>query len=105
MVPVAQRKQQLEERLAELRRRLSRIGHDLEQPVSANFSEQAGERETDEVLEDLGEAGVQEVRMIGAALQRIENDEYGICVRCGEPIAEERLDILPHTPLCRNCAR
>jgi RNA polymerase-binding transcription factor DksA len=105
MVAVGQRKQQLEERLDELRSRLRRIEHDLEEPVSATFSEQALEREDEEVLEDLGHAGQQEIRMIEAALQRIEAGEYGICVRCGESIAEERLDILPHTPLCRNCAR
>ncbi|MBP9049488.1 MAG: TraR/DksA C4-type zinc finger protein, partial [Tabrizicola sp.] len=29
---------------------------------------------------------------------------YGDCVRCGEPIAEARLDTLPWTPLCRRCA-
>jgi DnaK suppressor protein len=102
---MAERKGQLEDRLEELRRRLRRIEHDLEEPVSASFSEQAIEREEDEVLEDLGHAGEKEIRMIEAALARIEAGEYGACVRCGEPIAEERLDILPHTPLCRNCAR
>jgi DnaK suppressor protein len=105
MVPVSARRNQLEERLAELRARLLRIEEELDQPVSSTFSEQAIEREEDEVLEDLGHAGQQEIRMIEAALQRIEKDEYGICVRCGDEIAKERLDILPHTPLCRNCAK
>jgi RNA polymerase-binding transcription factor DksA len=105
MVSTADRKHQLEERLAELKARITRIERNLEQPVSANFSEQAGEREDEEVLEDLGMAGRQEVQMIEAALHRIERDEYGICVRCGAQVAEERLDILPHTPLCRACAR
>ena len=50
------------------------------------------------MLEDLGAAGVQEIRMIEAALDRIENGSYGICVRCGDPIGEERLDVLPQTP-------
>lgn len=105
MVAVGQRKRQLEERLDELRSRLRKIEHDLDQPVSATFSEQAIEREGEEVLEDLGQAGKQEIRMIEAALQRIEDGAYGVCVRCGDAIAPERLDILPHTPLCRNCAR
>jgi RNA polymerase-binding transcription factor DksA len=34
----------------------------------------------------------------------MEKGEYGICVACGDPISEERLDVLPHTPKCRNCA-
>ncbi len=56
------------------------------------------------MLEDLGAAGAQEIRMIEAALQRIERGEYGICVVGGDPISAERLDVLPQTPKCRNCA-
>ena len=50
-----------------------------------NSAEQAVEREDEEVLEDLGAAGVQEVRMIEAALKRIAKGTYGICVSCGDP--------------------
>ena len=64
-------RQQLEARLGELKARLTRIEGELEQPVSDSFAEQATEREDEEVLEDLGAAGVQEVRMIEAALDRI----------------------------------
>jgi len=104
MKPVEVRKQELERRVGELRARIDRIEDELEQPVSDSFSEQAVEREEEEVLEDLGAAGVQEVRMIEAALKRIAAGTYGICVNCGEPISEERLDVVPATPLCRDCA-
>jgi DnaK suppressor protein len=104
MKPVETRKQDLERRLGELRARIARIEGELEQPLSDSFSEQAVEREEEEVLEDLGAAGVQEVRMIEAALKRIAAGTYGVCARCGDPIGEERLDVLPHTPLCRDCA-
>lgn len=105
MVAVETRKAQLEARLQELRARLKRIEHDLDQPVSEDFSEAAVEREGEEVLEDLGTAGQQEIRMIDAALDRIAHGTYGICVTCGDPIGEDRLDVLPHTPKCRDCAR
>ena len=104
MTPIEVRKEQLDKRLAELGARLNRIEHELDQPVSAQFGEQAIEREEDEVLEDLGQAGLQEMRMIEAALGRIAKGVYGICVKCGDDISEERLNVLPHTPLCRNCA-
>jgi RNA polymerase-binding transcription factor DksA len=104
MVPIETRKAQLERRLAELRSRLNRIEDELEQPVSERFAEQATEREDDEVLEDLGAAGAQEIRMIDAALKRIDAGTYGTCVNCGDPISEERLDVLPATPICRTCA-
>ena len=104
MTTIRARKAELERRLGELKARVARIEGELDQPVSDNFSEQAVEREDEEVLEDLGAAGVQEIRMIEAALDRIESGSYGICARCGDPISEERLDVLPHTPLCRDCA-
>ncbi len=104
MTPIETRRAQLETRLRELKTRLVKIDAELDQPHSTMFAEAAIEREGDEVLEDLGAAGLQEIRMIEAALGRIERGEYGICVVCGDPISEERLDVLPQTPKCRNCA-
>jgi RNA polymerase-binding transcription factor DksA len=101
---MAKRREQLETRLGELKARLHRIDDELDQPVSEDFSEQATEREAEEVLEDLGAAGLLEIRMIEAALRRIEDGSYGTCVSCGDPIGEARLDVLPHTPKCRTCA-
>lgn len=46
----------------------------------------------------------QELRHIAAALQRIEQDEFGECVQCGEMIAEGRLGIDPAATLCIICA-
>jgi RNA polymerase-binding transcription factor DksA len=104
MATTEDRRVQLETRLGELRARLARIEDELEQPLSDSFSEQAVEREEEEVLGDLGAAGAQEIRMIEAALKRIENGSYGTCVRCGDPIGETRLDVVPQTPMCRDCA-
>jgi RNA polymerase-binding transcription factor DksA len=104
MATSEERKAALTKRLAELTHRVSRIENDLGQPVSEDLEEQATEREDDEMLEDLGAAGAREIRMIEAALDRIESGSYGICARCGDPISEERLDVLPQTPLCRDCA-
>lgn len=104
MVPVEERKKALEKRLVELEGRLQSIGQELDQPVDKDWEEAAIEAEDDEVLESMGEAGVQEIAMIRAALDRVEAGEYGYCVKCGDPITEERLDVIPATPFCRNCA-
>jgi RNA polymerase-binding transcription factor DksA len=40
---------------------------------------------------------------IDAALQRIAEGRYGVCVHCEQVIAAERLDVLPATPLCMGC--
>jgi RNA polymerase-binding transcription factor DksA len=104
MISIETRRRQLLERKDELSRRLVKIDAELDQPHSTMFAEAAIEREGDEALEDLGAAGLQEIRMIEAALDRIEAGTYGICVACGEEISEERLNVLPATPKCRDCA-
>ena len=45
-----------------------------------------------------------EIRKIDAALQRIEEGEYGYCVECGEEIAEKRLEVNPAASHCIRCA-
>ena len=46
----------------------------------------------------------QEIRRIDAALQRVEDDEYGWCAECGEAIEEKRLELDPAAPRCAHCA-
>ncbi len=46
----------------------------------------------------------QQLRRIEAALKRIEDDEYGDCLHCGESIAPSRLRIDPAATLCIGCA-
>ena len=38
------------------------------------------------------------------ALKRIEADEFGWCVSCGDEIALKRLELDPATPTCIECA-
>jgi len=39
------------------------------------------------------------------ALLRFHEGSYGLCVQCGRPIHPERLEVLPDTELCVNCAQ
>ncbi len=93
----------LKARQKELQLRLNKIENDLDQPGNPDSEERASEREGDEVLESLGQAGISELRAIDAAIDRIAAGTFGICVRCGEEISEERLKSVPHAALCRNC--
>ncbi len=99
------RKQLLESRLNELDKNLHKIEDRLDEPHSKRFEDFATETEDTEVLEGLGNAGLKEIAMIKAALARIENNTYGACQQCGENILAERLETLPYTPLCKDCAR
>jgi len=88
----------------ELARRLGMIEASLDEPPSKDWEDRASEREGDEVLEDLGSAGLAELRMIEAALRRVEAGEYGVCVNCGEDIPLARLEAVPHAARCADCA-
>ena len=45
-----------------------------------------------------------QLQRIEATLRRMENGEFGWCLRCGEAIAPKRLDFDPTVPLCIDCA-
>lgn len=40
---------------------------------------------------------------IKEAMERIENDDYGVCEACGDDIGEARLEARPVTTLCIAC--
>ncbi len=104
MTSIEARRKALTDRLAELEDRLQDIEEELDSHQSKDWEELATEREEDEVLERMGTSGQAEIRMIQAALGRMDAGEYGFCVKCGNEIMPERLDVLPYTPFCRTCA-
>jgi len=44
------------------------------------------------------------MKRIESALQRIDNDEFGYCIRCEEDIDPKRLEFDPAALLCIECA-
>lgn len=44
------------------------------------------------------------LEQIEAALERIEEGNYGVCTECEAKIPKTRLQVLPHTPHCVKCA-
>ena len=100
-------REQLLQRREELNSRIHRMAdksRHIDEPLPPDFSEQAVERQNDEVLDALGEAGRRELIQINRALARIEEGEYGTCADCGDTIPEQRLNILPYSDLCVSCA-
>lgn len=102
-IDTAAYKERLEARKAELDTRLHQIEHDLDEPVNQDTIDRATEREGDEVMEAMGNAGLDETAAIDAALSRIEAGNFGQCVDCGQDISPERLTIIPTAVKCRNC--
>jgi DnaK suppressor protein len=81
-------------------------------PASGNLSN------TPMHLADLGTDAFEEEMTLGllenqeqtldqtrAALARLDAGTYGRCEECGREIGRERLNTLPHTPHCIDCAR
>ena len=95
---------QLQERLAELLRRVGRIEGDLRSAHDRDWPERANELENDDVLEGLDEMSLREVRQIREALKRIEAGTYGMCAACGQPIGTARLTAIPTAVNCMECA-
>lgn len=53
-------------------------------------------------LKAMHEEGIKKVE---DAISRINKDNYGVCKNCDKEIDEERLEIVPETSLCIECAR
>ena len=43
------------------------------------------------------------LRNVRAALQRLDRDQFGICMHCEEDISVKRLNAVPWTPYCIEC--
>ena len=68
-----------------------------------------GQTDTDSLLErELAEAGAsraqEAIGEIESALARIESGNYGLCEACGERVAPERLEAIPHVRYCVTCS-
>lgn len=104
MASIEDRRAQLEARRAELLERMQKVEEEFSSHTTRDWEDQAIENEGDEVLEQMGRAARDEIARIDAALKRMAEGEYGSCVTCGARISDERLDLVPYTPFCRNCA-
>ena len=104
MTEYAEVRRRFEERLAELSRDITEIDHTLREPDNPDVEERAVENEGHEVLESLGNAALQEIDQIKAAIRRMELGTYGQCTSCGGEIGASRLKAMPYAANCIDCA-
>ena len=55
------------------------------------------------MLESMSGQDVNKLRLIDAALSRLDAKRFGLCMKCGKKISEARLRALPYAVLCINC--
>ena len=72
--------------------------HDIGDEIDSSVEEQ--ERKLTMLLQDREQ---EKLEKIEDAIRRIEENSYGDCEECGEPISKKRLMIVPFTRLCINC--
>jgi len=96
--------QQLIELQQSLSHKLEQIKSRVATEANSDWSEQAQERENDEVIDALGNEVRRELQLVNLALHRMKEGEYEVCQDCGETINFERLKVLPYTEHCISCA-
>ena len=55
------------------------------------------------LLDAISTKDLNRIKLIDNALTRIEQGKYGLCVKCGKPIAQARLEAIPYALMCINC--
>lgn len=68
-----------------------------------DFKDRAAELSQDAVEEAQGDQAAIELELVRAALQRVADGTYGLCLDCGEPIDARRLEALPASAHCVTC--
>jgi len=94
--------------VAERGRLLVELGEPIEGPGQMTYGSQAAaatqvfEQQRDLALRDRSRV---ELGKIDAALRALDDGTYGTCTTCGNPIARERLEAIPWSATCIDCAR
>jgi DnaK suppressor protein len=112
--PSPEKLEEVKERLLERKRRLwLEVKQQLKSNIGDGYQEMlaaARDEEDQATVSLMAETNLtllgpkrQELEAIEEALNRLENGNYGFCEVCGQPIEPRRLEIMPETPLCRNC--
>lgn len=47
----------------------------------------------------------QQLALVRQALSKVDTESFGLCIKCEEPISEERLIARPESPICKACIR
>lgn len=89
--------------LQDQKREEERMGEDWMEPK--DLEDWANITLSEDLKLRLADRDIALLRDIDRAIERLDREEYGICIRCGKPIERERLLILPWTPYCAKCAK
>ena len=69
----------------------------------ADISDDAARSYDRKLQGDLEEQEWAKLKQVETALEKIKQDEYGICEQCEKEIPEARLEIMPYAEFCIQC--
>jgi RNA polymerase-binding protein DksA len=55
------------------------------------------------MIEAIGSQEMKRLRLIDSALTRIQQGKYGLCIKCGKRIPQDRLEAIPYALMCIEC--
>jgi RNA polymerase-binding protein DksA len=55
------------------------------------------------MIEALSSQDLKRLKLIDSALTRIQQGKYGLCVKCGKRIPQDRLEAIPYALMCIEC--
>lgn len=107
---LAELKDALEQQRENLRKEIVELGGDPDSDdaaidVERGFADSAQSTAERARLLSVMKALRANQRWVNRALTKMELGTYGVCERCGNPVAIERLEALPWAILCIDCAR
>jgi RNA polymerase-binding transcription factor DksA len=95
----------LEYELARAKEELAVINEKLEEKGDFGLGQGASTVYEWEMNLALRESAEAKIKSIQTALERLDQGDYGLCEVCDQLIDPDRLEILPHTTLCVQCAQ
>ena len=78
-------------------------GREADQEATQDPADKASNSYTKELLFSQSTNDRQILTEIEAALERLDDEEYGDCANCSEPIAQKRLEAIPWARYCIKC--
>jgi RNA polymerase-binding protein DksA len=55
------------------------------------------------MIEAIGSQELKRLKLIDSALTRIQQGKYGLCMKCGKRIPQDRLEAIPYALMCIEC--
>ncbi len=99
-------KQQIESQIIEAEHEIARL-EEVVKPISPENAIGRISRMEAINSKSINEAGLRKTRErvvdMKNALKRLNDENFGLCAKCGNPIPLKRIVLMPETRLCVNC--